>query len=39
MWDYYVSYCEGCFIERAIATSQFLIAKPAYKGLPAIEHN
>jgi len=39
MWDYYLCYCEGGFIERAIATSQFLMAKPAYKGLPTIEHN
>lgn len=38
MWDYYLCYCEGGFAERAIATSQFLMAKPAFKGLPVIQH-
>ncbi len=29
MWDYYLSYCEGGFRERAISTVQMVIAKPA----------
>lgn len=36
MWDYYLAYCEGGFSERAIGTSQLLLAKPRYRGLPAI---
>ncbi|WP_114416734.1 SAM-dependent methyltransferase [Marinospirillum perlucidum] len=28
MWDYYLSYCEGGFLERAIGTSQLLLARP-----------
>ena len=28
MWDYYLSYCEGGFLERAIGTSQMVFAKP-----------
>jgi cyclopropane-fatty-acyl-phospholipid synthase len=36
MWEYYLAYCEGGFIERVIGTSQFLMAKPGFRGLPAI---
>ncbi len=36
MWDYYLAYCEGGFVERAIGTSQFLLAKPGFRRLPAI---
>jgi cyclopropane-fatty-acyl-phospholipid synthase len=28
MWDYYLAYCEGGFMERVIHTAQILIAKP-----------
>ena len=28
MWDYYLCYCEGGFLERAISTAQFVFAKP-----------
>lgn len=38
MWEYYLCYCEGGFIERAIGTSQFVMAKPRFKGLPAVRH-
>lgn len=36
MWEYYLAYCEGGFVERAIGTSQFLMAKPGFRRLPAI---
>jgi len=29
MWEYYLCYCEGAFMERAIGTSQWLLARPA----------
>lgn len=38
MWDYYLCYCQGGFDERVIATSQFLFAKPRFKGLPSLKH-
>jgi len=28
MWEYYLCYCEGGFIERVIGTAQFVFAKP-----------
>ena len=28
MWDFYLCYCEGAFIERAIGTVQMLLIKP-----------
>ena len=28
MWSFYLSYCEGAFMERAISDVQFVIAKP-----------
>ena len=31
LWDYYFSYCEGGFRERAVGTAQFLFAKPLYR--------
>ncbi|MGI9284616.1 MAG: class I SAM-dependent methyltransferase [Pseudomonadales bacterium] len=36
MWEYYLAYCEGGFIERTIGTSQFLMAKPGFRQLPTI---
>lgn len=29
MWDFYLAYCEGAFMERVIQTSQFLALKPS----------
>lgn len=31
MWEFYLCYCEGGFIERSIGTAQVLLAKPAYR--------
>ena len=31
LWDWYFAYCEGGFRERAIATAQFVFARPAYR--------
>ena len=31
MWEFYLSYCEGGFIERSIGTIQLLLAKPNYR--------
>jgi cyclopropane-fatty-acyl-phospholipid synthase len=28
MWEYYLCYCEGAFLERAISDVQILFAKP-----------
>ncbi len=36
MWDYYLAYCQGGFMERVIHTSQFLIAKPLFRETPRI---
>lgn len=36
MWDYYLAYCQGGFMERVIHTSQFLIAKPLFRDTPKI---
>ena len=29
MWEYYLCYCEGAFLERAVSDVQILFAKPA----------
>ncbi len=34
MWEYYLCYCEGGFIERSIGTAQLLMAKPKYRPEP-----
>ncbi len=34
MWEFYLSYCEGGFIERSIGTVQLLMAKPNYRSRP-----
>ena len=34
MWDFYLAYCEGGFLERAISDVQLLFAKPDYRGRP-----
>lgn len=31
MWEFYLCYCEGGFMERSIGTAQFLLAKPHYR--------
>ncbi len=31
MWDFYLCYCEGGFIEKAISNVHLLFAKPANK--------
>ncbi len=31
MWQFYLSYCEGGFAERAIGVSHLVLAKPEYK--------
>lgn len=30
-WDYYLAYCEGAFLERAISTVQLVAAGPAWR--------
>ena len=32
MWDFYMAYCEGGFLERSIGVSHLLLAKPGYRG-------
>lgn len=34
MWDYYLCYCEGAFMERAIGTVQMLLVKPDCRRTP-----
>ncbi|MCP4077052.1 MAG: class I SAM-dependent methyltransferase [Gammaproteobacteria bacterium] len=34
MWEYYLCYCEGAFIERDIGTVQMLLTKPACRREP-----
>ena len=34
MWRFYLAYCEGGFLERAISDVQLLFAKPGYRGRP-----
>ena len=36
MWEYYLCYCEGAFMERAISTVQLVAAGPACRKLPAM---
>ncbi|MBS0215115.1 MAG: class I SAM-dependent methyltransferase [Proteobacteria bacterium] len=39
MWEFYLAYCEGGFMERSIGVAQLLLAKPGYRGdsyLPGI---
>ena len=33
MWDYYLCYCQGAFMERAISTVHLLAAGPDYRRL------
>lgn len=34
MWDYYLAYCQGGFMERVIHTAQIVMAKPDYRMAP-----
>jgi len=34
MWEYYLCYCEGAFLERAIGNVQMLLTKPACRRTP-----
>ena len=34
MWHYYLCYCEGAFIERAIGDVQMIIMKPMNRDAP-----
>jgi cyclopropane-fatty-acyl-phospholipid synthase len=34
LWDLYLCWCEGGFLERRIGDVQVLLAKPAYRGSP-----
>ena len=36
MWDYYLSYCEGGFLERYIGNVQMVFSKPLIRRLPRI---
>ncbi|WP_417661410.1 class I SAM-dependent methyltransferase [Pseudomonas sp.] len=36
MWEFYLCYCEGGFIERTIGTAQLLLAKPAAQPAPLL---
>jgi cyclopropane-fatty-acyl-phospholipid synthase len=35
MWDFYLCYCEGAFLERAISDLQLVYSKPGFRTLPA----
>lgn len=35
MWEYYFSYCEGAFLERAISTVQLVATGPGCRDVPA----
>ncbi len=35
LWDFYLSYCEGGFLERSISTVHLLYAKPGWRPAPA----
>jgi cyclopropane-fatty-acyl-phospholipid synthase len=32
MWEFYLAYCEGGFLERTIGVAHLLMAKPGYRG-------
>ena len=36
LWEFYLCYCEGGFIERSIGTAQLLLTKPAAHGAPLL---
>jgi cyclopropane-fatty-acyl-phospholipid synthase len=36
LWEFYLCYCEGGFIERSIGTAQLLLSKPAARSAPLL---
>ncbi len=36
LWEFYLCYCEGGFLERSIGTAQLLLAKPAAQPQPLL---
>ncbi len=36
LWEFYLCYCEGGFLERAIGTAQLLLAKPQARPAPLL---
>ena len=36
MWEWYLSYCEGGFMERQLGDAQLLFAKPRWSGAPLL---
>ncbi len=36
LWDFYLSYCEGGFLERSIGNVQLLFAKPGWRPTPVV---
>ncbi|HSC83594.1 MAG TPA: cyclopropane-fatty-acyl-phospholipid synthase family protein, partial [Pseudomonas sp.] len=36
MWEFYLCYCEGGFLERSIGTAQLLLAKPQARPAPLL---
>lgn len=37
LWDFYLSYCEGGFLERSISNAHFLFAKPGWRPTPVTQ--
>jgi len=38
LWEFYLCYCEGGFLERTIGTAQLLLAKPGSRPAPLLGH-
>lgn len=36
MWEWYLAYCEGGFLERQLGDAQILFAKPGWRGNPPL---
>jgi len=36
MWEWYLAYCEGGFLERQLGDAQILLAKPGWRGTPPL---
>ena len=36
LWEFYLCYCEGGFLERTIGTAQLLLAKPQARPAPLL---
>ena len=36
MWEWYLAYCEGGFLERQLGDAQILFAKPGWRGEPPL---